>query len=112
MDVRFPLFAFEKDDYSMLLIERPDRLLYHLESIDVENEEYLFWDSTAAGVCVSGVGGAIDQIRQGEQSKSLTDAFEAYAQSRGLEISLQGPPAEVWTRIQSHVPKKEGFWTR
>jgi hypothetical protein len=30
--VRFPLFVFEKDDHSMFLIERPDRLLYHLES--------------------------------------------------------------------------------
>lgn len=33
----------------MLLIERPDRLLYHLEAIDIENDEYLFWDSTGAG---------------------------------------------------------------
>jgi hypothetical protein len=53
MNVRFPLFAFEKDDHSMFLIEEPDRLLYHLEWIDIEDQEYIFWDSTGAGVRVT-----------------------------------------------------------
>jgi hypothetical protein len=112
MDVRFPLFAFEKDDDSMFLIEKPDRLLYHFEWIDIENEEFIFWDSTGAGVCVTVKDRAIDQIRHCEQSKSLSDAFEAYAQSHGLQISLQGSPVEVWTRIQSQLPKKKSLWTR
>jgi hypothetical protein len=112
MDVKFPLFAFEKDDGSMFLIEKPDRLLYHFECVDIEDEEYLFWDSTGAGVCVTVKGRAIYQILFCEQSKSLSDAFEAYSQSRGLAISLQGSPVEVWTRIQSQLPRKKSLWTR
>ena len=72
MNVEFPLFVFEKDDRSMLLIERPDRLLYHLETIDIENDEYLFWDSTGAGVSVSVARDAIDQITRCNQSMSLS----------------------------------------
>jgi hypothetical protein len=38
--VSFPLFVFEKDDCSMFLVETPDKVLYHLEPIDIENDEY------------------------------------------------------------------------
>jgi hypothetical protein len=96
----------------MFLIEAPDRLLYHLEWIDIEGGEYIFWDSTGAGVCVTVKGGAIDQILPCEQSKSLSDAFEAYSHSRGLKISLQGSPCDVWTCIQSQLPRKRSLWTR
>ncbi len=96
----------------MFLIETPDRLLYHFEWIDIENEEFIFWDSRGAGVRVTVKDGAIDQIRPCEQSKSLSDAFEAYSHSLGLEISLQGSPVEVWTRIQSQLPRKKSLWTR
>jgi hypothetical protein len=112
MDVRFPLFAFEKDDDSMFLIETPDRVLDHLEWVDIEGGEYMFWDSTGAGVCVTVKDGAIDQILRCEQSKSLADAFEAHTHSRGLEISLLGSPGEVWTRIQAQLPRKTRLWTR
>jgi hypothetical protein len=112
MNVEFPLFVFEKDDRSMLLIEKPDRLLHHLETIDIENDEYVFWDSTGAGVCVSVTHDAIDQITPCVRSMSLSDAFQAYSQSLSLRVSLQGPPIEVWRRIQSQLPKRRPFWTR
>jgi hypothetical protein len=108
MNVEFPLFAFEKDDRSMLLIEKSDRLLYHLEAIDIENDEYVFWDAKGAGVCVSVTHDAIDQITRCDRS----DAFQAYSQSLSLRVSLQGPPSEVWGRIQSQLPKRRPFWTR
>ena len=112
MNVEFPLFVFEKDDRSMLLIERPDRLLYHLETIDIENDEYLFWDSTGAGARVSVARDAIDQITRCDQSMSLSDAFEAYVQSLGLGVSVDGPPIEVWRRIQSRIPRRKPLWRR
>lgn len=34
----------------MIRIEESSRILYHLEAIDIENEEYLFWDANGAGV--------------------------------------------------------------
>lgn len=112
MNVEFPLFVFEKDARSMLLIERPDRILYHLETIDIENDEYLFWDSTGAGARVSVARDAIDQITRCDQSMSLSDAFEAYVQSLGLGVFVDGPPIEVWRRIQSRIPKRKPLWRR
>jgi hypothetical protein len=112
MDVIFPLLVFVKDDRSIFLIETPDRVSYHLEAIDIENEEYAFWDSTGAGACVSVVNGAIGQVQRGEQSMSVSAALRAYSESRGLDISLQGPPLEVWTHIQSYLPRKKSFWNR
>jgi hypothetical protein len=104
------MFAFEKDNQAMFLIEKPDRLLL-FEAIDIENEEYIFWDSTGAGVCVTVKGRAID-IRSCELAMALSSAFQAYSRSRGLEISIQGSPAEVWTLIQSKLPTKKSLWTR
>jgi len=112
MDVKFPIFVFEKDDHSMYLVEELSRLLYHLEAIDIENGEYVFWDSTGAGVCVTVARNAIDQISACNQPMSLSEAFEAYSESLAIRTDPQGPPIEVWRRIQSQIPKRTSFWRR
>jgi len=48
--VSFPLYVFEKDDWSMERVESPDRVLYQMEPIDIENDEYLFWDAKGRSV--------------------------------------------------------------
>jgi hypothetical protein len=103
MDAKFPLFVFEKDDGSMRLIETPQRLLYHLEAIDIENNEYVFWDS---GMRVTAKNGEIDRIARCDQSMSLSDALKTYIRSHGLDVSLEGPPIDIWKRIQSQIPKR------
>src|SRR5271169_2387002 len=76
MDAQFPLFVFEKDDRSMYLIETPRRILYRLETIDIENNEYLFWDSTGAGVRISVTPSALKRIELCDQTMSLREAFD------------------------------------
>ena len=44
MSVKFPIFGQDKDK-SMFIIETPSKLSYHLENIDIENKEYIGWDS-------------------------------------------------------------------
>jgi hypothetical protein len=112
MNVEFPLFVFEKDDRSMYLIEKPERLLYHLAAVDIEDGEYVFWDATGAGACVSVTHTVIEQITRCDQPMSLVNAFKAYSESLKLRVSLQGTPIEIWGRIQSQVPKRVPFWTR
>jgi hypothetical protein len=112
VDIKFPLFAFEKDDDSMFLIETPDRILHHFEWIDIENEEFIFWDSTASGLCVTVKDRQIEAIRPCSQTMTISDAFQAYSHSLGLEISLDGSPAEVWARIQAQLPQKRRLWTK
>ena len=112
MDVQFPLFVFEKDDRSMYLIETPERVLYHLEAIDIENNEYLFWDSTGAGVRVLVSRGAVKQIAPCDQTISLREAFETYAQSYGLSVCPGESPMDTWRSLQSQVPPTRTPWAR
>jgi hypothetical protein len=112
MDVQFPLFVLAKDDRSMSLIETPERVLYHLEAIDIENSEYLFWDSTGAGVCISVARGAVKQITLSTQTTSLREAFEAFAQTYGLHVLPGESPMDIWRGLQSQLPPKRTFWAR
>ena len=52
MAVQYPIFVFEKDSSSMQMIEKADEVFWHLEEIDIENDEYLFWDANGQGVCL------------------------------------------------------------
>jgi len=52
VSIAYPLFVFDKSDRAMRLIEEPERLFFHLEEIDIENDEYLFWDANGTGVRV------------------------------------------------------------
>lgn len=44
MCVKFPIFGQDKDK-SMFIINTESELSYHLENIDIENKEYVGWDS-------------------------------------------------------------------
>ncbi len=62
MIVTYPLFAFEKDDKSMRLIENESRLLSNFEAIDIENNEYVFWDANGGGLSVAVSVGAFRRL--------------------------------------------------
>jgi hypothetical protein len=120
MAVTYPLFVFEKDDQSIRQIEDPSRLQYHLEAIDVANDEYVFWDANGNGVSVSAsVGmfkGKMREVTSCVAPFPLRDAFSLYAKTVGLhDFDVQGPPSEVWSRIQKEIdarPKKRSFLSR
>jgi hypothetical protein len=111
MDVQFPLFVFA-DDRSMELIESPERVLDHLEAIDIENSEYLFWDSTGASVSISVARGAVKQIGLCEQAMSLREAFETYAKAYGLHVIAGESAIETWRALQSQLPPRKTLWER
>ena len=96
----------------MYLIESPERFLYHLEAIDIENGEYLFWDSTGAGVCVSVTRGVIEQVAYGDQPMTLPQAFEAYAQALKLQMYRGQSPLDIWRSLQSRLPPRKTLWSR
>jgi hypothetical protein len=50
MNILYPLFAFEKDDSSIRLIEDERDILGKLEAIDIANDEYVVWGAEGAGV--------------------------------------------------------------
>lgn len=119
MSVTYPLFVFEKDDSSMRLVENESRILYHMEAIDIENDEYVFWDANGAGVSVAVTPTTIFKTRKLERVISsppvfpLHDAFKLYAESLGIPDALaEGGPLDVWRRIQTELagrPRKRGL---
>jgi hypothetical protein len=115
MEITYPLFVFENDDKSMRLIEDQSRVLYHLEAIDIENDEYAFWDSNGGGVTVTVVQKKVS-VNSCAAVFPLRDAFTAYAGVNGLvELDVTGAPIEVWRQIQREIdarPKKRSFLAR
>lgn len=122
MSVTYPLFVFEKDDQSIRLIKGQSQILYHLEAIDIENQEYAFWDSNGNGVLVtvtpSGTltQGKLEKVALCQPDFPIQDAFKAYAMSLGLpETVAEGTPMDAWRRIQEELagrPKKRGLVSR
>lgn len=112
MGVQFPLFVFERDNNSMCLVENPQSILHRLEAIDIENDEYLFWDSTGAGVNISVERGGVNQVILGEQPMSLENAFQKYAESHRLRVIAGKFAMETWRNLQSQLPPRKTLWER
>lgn len=108
MNPKYPLFVFEKDDSSMLRIDAFDRIQYHLEAIDVENDEYVFWDSTGSGVEVVVERDKISGVFLRKTVSSLEEAFAKYVEANRLPQSLlSNSPIETWDRIQAALTRKK-----
>jgi hypothetical protein len=120
VNVSYLLFAFEKDNHSMRLIENESQVLRDLEGIDIEGDEYVFWDSNGAGVSIAVSVGAFKSKLRSVTSSSpvfpLKDALKLYAESLGIQEAVgEGAPMDVWRRIQTGLaglPKKQGFLAR
>jgi len=113
--VPFPLYAFEKDDNSIRLIENPDRILYDMEAIDIENEEYLFWDAVAKPVRIAVERHQVVTIEHCPEIMTLHEAFVRNAASLGISVDLSGSPEQVWSRLKEaerQLPPKRSFFSR
>ena len=113
MSVEYPIFAFEKDDRSMRLIESQERIFYYLEAIDIENEEYVFWDARGEGVHIAVSVGAfrskLESISSGSEAIPFRRAFKLYAESFSLAgLNLEGSPLDIWRRIQEEMERRSG----
>jgi len=116
MSVTYPLFVFEKDDRSMRVIEDSDGILFWHEPIDIENDEYVFWDATGLGVQIKVSGNKVMSVTSCAAPFPLGEAFATYTESLGLPRSvLEGQPVQIWKRIESEFksrPKKRGWLSR
>ena len=97
----------------MHLIESEDRILYHVEAIDIENDEYVFWDATGIGVEIGVSVGAfrskLESVTSCQAPFPIQDAFKVVARSLELPESVaDGVPEDVWNNIQSEVRKSAG----
>ena len=116
MDPKYPIFVFEKDDRSLRMIESLKSIRYHLEAIDIENDEYVFWDRDGRGVRVITSGRKIADLSSCEATLPWSDGFSQFLSSNELPKSImKESPMETWEGIQGALsarPKKAGFWSR
>jgi len=87
----------------MFLVESPDKVLYDIEPIDFENDEYLFWDAQGNGVRITLERGTLTSIENTENEITLQEAFSRYSQFLGTAVDTKGPFPEVWARLQANV---------
>ena len=107
MSVEYPIFVLERDDHSMRLIEDESRILYHLEAIDIENGEYLFWDAKGSGVSIQMSKGKMTVSGPEPAEFPLIDALVMFAKSK--EIPSAGAiasPIGEWNRIQFELSRR------
>ena len=105
MAITYPLFVFEKDDKSMSIIEDPRSIFAKLEAIDIENDEYIFWDANGNGVTITVMVTAftskLNEITSCGTTFPIREAFISYAKSLGIAGPLlEGRPIDVWQHIQ------------
>ena len=113
--VSFPLFVFEKANYSMFVVETPDKIPYHMKPIDIEKGNYLCWDAKGRAVRISISGQRVTGICYGELEIPLAEAFRRYSDVHGLDVDTTGPFDQVWCRLketESPLPRSRGFLLR
>jgi hypothetical protein len=112
MNVLYPLFAFEKDDSSIRLIEDERDILSKLETIDIENDEYVVWEAEGAGVALQVSVGAFKSklisVAPCAPSYPIRDAFNLYAGASGLpEPVAEGTPTEMRESPSGRTEKRK-----
>lgn len=101
-NVLFPLYVC-LDDGEVIRIEGFRRILYHLEAIDIENDEYMFWDAAGHGLKILIKKGKVAGFEKIDNKVTLQQAFEGNARQlaqRGATVDTSGTPEEIWAKVQ------------
>jgi hypothetical protein len=110
----FPLFV-RLDDGEVMQIDRYDKILYHLEAIDIENDEYLFWDAQGRDLKVIIKNSKVSELRLTQNRVTVQDAMGEYACQLGTKVETAGTPLEIWRRIEEFkdtLPRPRGLLSR
>jgi len=99
ISVTYPLYVC-LDDGEVMRIAAFDEILGYLEAIDIENDEYLFWDATGAGLKVLIEKGRVSGFESAYHPITLKRAFHEYAKQLGTAGEMSGTPDEMWERLQ------------
>jgi hypothetical protein len=121
MIVVYQLFVL-LDDRTMMTINKPADILSYIEGIDIENNEYRFWDSTEKAVRITVeltnayylfAHWKVVDVFYCESTMTLRDALLTYVDTVKLPRTLvQGNPAEIMERIEESRPRKKNWLTR
>jgi hypothetical protein len=113
--VSFPLFVFEKNDYSMFVLDMPDQILSHIEPQDIENGRYLYWDADGRAVRISMTGKGVAEVFHGETEIPLAEAMRRHSEVYGLDVDMTGPLDQVRVHLkqaETRQPHGRGLWLK
>ena len=106
----YPIFVFLKDDNSIELVRDADQLC-RFEKIDLDNQEYLFWDATGASLRITAAEEGRFVISASSEERSLSQAFAIFAKRLGIsDANLGGTPLEVFERLSASNPPKRNWF--
>ena len=110
----FPLYV-RLDDGEVLQIESIERILYHLEAIDIENDEYMFWEANGHGLKILIEEGRVIGFANAENKITLQQAFDDYVKQVGVDVDTTGTPEEIWDKAKKakeKLPNRPSFLSR
>ena len=110
----FPLYV-RLDEGAVLRIESVERILYHLEANDIENDEYMFWDVNGHGVKILVKKERVIGFANAEHTITLQHAFVDYSQQLGVNVDTTGTPEEIWNNVKKakdELPRRPSFLSR
>ena len=90
-------------------------LLYHLEAIDIENDEYMFWDANGHGLTILIKKGRVIGFANAENKITLQQAFDDYVRQLGVGVDTTGTPEEIWDKVKKakeELPHRPSFLSR
>jgi len=111
----FPLFVFEKNDYSMFVLDTPDQILSSIGPLDIENSRYLYWDADGRAVRISITRKGMAEISQGETEMPLTEAMRRHSEVYGLDVDMTGPLDHLRVHLKQakpRLPHGRGLWLK
>ena len=109
--VTYPLYVC-LDDGEVIRIAAFDQIAGYLEAIDIENDEYRFWDATGAGLRVLIQKGRVTVFESASHPITLKQAFDEYAKQLGAAGEMGGTPEEIWEtlqKIKGSLPPRRGL---
>lgn len=110
MSVTFPILVLIRDSGEVVRFNSAREMQHHLERIDVENEEYLAWESTGRPVRMTveePLWLKLELRADAPDTQALFSALQKFAESRGVKLESSDrdkPPPVLFERIVAQSP--------
>jgi hypothetical protein len=114
MRIVFPVLVLERDSGDVMRFNSVAEMQKQLERIDVENAEYLAWESGGCPIRISAQESLwlnLECDATGADTAGLFNALKKFAGSRGVQVDTgdqNTPPLALYERIIAQSPQAKG----
>jgi hypothetical protein len=113
MSISFPMLVLVQDSGELLRFDSIAEMQHHLERIDVENEEYLAWESSGHPVTMTveePLWLKLESRAEKPDTAGLFSALQRFAESRGVKLQAgdqNTTPLALYEKIVAQSPRTE-----